>query len=41
MSEERKKFESGSKAASLRGPQSIDGDSDGAFGLRGTGGRLQ
>jgi hypothetical protein len=34
MGNERKKFESGPKAASLRSTQSIDGDSDGAFGLR-------
>lgn len=34
MGDERKKFESGPKPASLRGTQSTDGDSDGAFGLR-------
>jgi hypothetical protein len=34
MGDERKKFQSGPKAASLRRTQIVDGDSDGAFGLR-------
>jgi hypothetical protein len=34
MGEQRRKLESGLRAGSSRGSQSIDGDSDGGFGLK-------